>query len=400
MNIELLKNLLEYFDFKQFLASNPPLKLLTILGIMAAMAVAAHFLCAIIHRILVKMATARLTQSAGKKAAHEHGKVAANLRAYFDVALFSSVMKNAKWLLYMLICYWGSKSLNLGVLYAEAVDIIFTSLCTLFAISFIASFAPFEMDIYCRRRGTTLSQSQTRSLLPIIKGVIWATGLTFLLDNLGCHVATIIAGLGIVGVAVGLAGQAILSDFFSYLVLLIDRPFRIGDFIVLPDGRSGDILYMGPKTTRLRGLDGNEIICANSEMTKGVIVNQGNVSERMVTVEVGVAYTVAMPIVRKVPQVLREVIESFPQCTFQRACMLNFGAENYLFQLIYRVASDSEDIEEFMQIQSDVNLAFTEKMSEAGMTGAYPTESILFTSTSPLSVTNAPQTPAATQQQN
>ncbi len=215
--------------------------------------------------------------------------------------------------------------------------------------------------------------------MPIIKGIIWAIGLTFLLDNLGFHVSTIIAGLGIVGVAVGLAGQAILADFFSYIVILLDKPFRIGDHVELGDGRAGDVEYMGPKTTHLRNLDDDLIVCANSEMTKGTLINQGSIHERVVVVNIGVAYDTPVDLLKKMSDILREVVNSFPQCSFDRACLLSFGNSNLNFELLYLVSEQRGGIRDFMNTRSQVNIAILERFNNEGISMAYPTEHVLFT---------------------
>lgn len=225
----------------------------------------------------------------------------------------------------------------------------------------------------------TLQTSQSRSLMPIIKGVIWAIGLTFLLDNLGLHVSTIIAGLGIVGVAVGLAGQAILADFFSYIVILLDKPFKIGDYVELTDGRAGDVEYMGPKTTHLRNLNDDLIICANSEMTKGVLINQGSIHERIVIEQIGVDYSTPIEKLKNMSALLQEIVDSFSQCSFDRACLLSFGASNLQFQLIYLVSEQRDGIKAFMNTRSQVNIAILERFNKEGISMAFPTEHVYLT---------------------
>lgn len=400
MNVEVLaetwKQLLEYFDFRRFLADNSLLKLAFILVFVCALAAAVHLLSPWLQRRLESFTARRYhlgksgkSDKSGKTGGGERpgapegipgsgaeGPAALNA---MDFAMFERVFRNAKRLLYLGILSWGAHMLDFAPVYAAAVDAIFSVICTLAAILLVVSLVPFNLDLYMRRHGATLKTSHSRALLPIVEGVIWAVGLTFLLDNLGFHVSTIIAGLGIMGVAVGLAGQAILSDFFSYIVILLDKPFRIGDFVVLSNGKAGDVEYMGPKTTHLRSLDDDLIVCANSEMTKGVLVNQGNIRERPVILEIGVAFETPMSRVRRVPDILREVIESFPQCTFDRCCMLGFGEANYQFQLLYVVRQQPGGIRAFMLTRSDVNMAIQERLDAEQIPGAYQTSHVFLT---------------------
>lgn len=383
--MEILREWLSYINLGQFLKQNHPVTLIILGAIVFVLLVIAKFGCTFVRSRMEKWANAKPLHIKAQSGSEE--KIIQSM----DNDLFDKVIKETRDLLYVLIIFWGVRQLNLNQMYANLLSIIFFAWITWIAIKFLSVFVPFNLDIYLRRQGSTLDTSQTRSLLPIIKGIIWAAGLTFLLDNIGFHVSTIIAGLGIVGVAVGLAGQAILRDFFSYIVILLDKPFAIGDFVILSNGKCGQVTYIGPKTTRLLNLDDNVIVCANTEMTSGILENQGPISHREVTVEIGVAYAVPMETVRRVPAVLKEVINSFPQCSFERACMLKFGPANYVFQLIYHVLPQPGGIRQFMETQSEVNLAFTERMNKEGMGGAYPTETILLTHNNPLQIVGQTQ---------
>lgn len=375
--IDYLKYFIEYFDLKNFIANNHPLKLLAILGTMIALMVISYFVCEFLRKKIIKYALGRHKKDASGKEVREE------LQQSMDENLFTRVMKNARLLLYLLILGWGMHQVVIGPVYLSAINIIFTTLCTLAAIKFITTLIPFEMDLYMRKHGSTLNESQARSILPIVEGLIWAVSGTFLLDNLGLHVSTILAGLGVMGVAVGLAGQAILKDFFSYIVILLDKPFQVGDFVELPNGKSGSVEYVGPKTTRLLSLDGDTIICANSEMTTGVLVNQGSIREREVEITLGIAYANPMPVVRKFPDMIREVVNSFPQCRYERCCMTEFGTANFLFQLIYRVSPQPGGLTAFMMTQNDVNLAIQDMLNEKKIPGAFPTQTILLTDMTP-----------------
>ncbi|WP_165078223.1 MULTISPECIES: mechanosensitive ion channel family protein [unclassified Desulfovibrio] len=369
MNPETWKILLEYFDYRQFLHQNPPLRLACIFGIMLLALIAVHVFWPWAERKFEAFMERKYQTNTDAQGA-------AGVRA-MDFPMYERVMLHLKRLCYVGIVSWAARMLVLAPVYANALATLFSIVCTVIAIAFVAAFVPFNLDLYMRRHGETLKTSQSRSLMPIITGIIWAVGLTFLLDNLGFHVSTIVAGLGIMGVAVGLAGKAILEDFFSYIVILLDKPFRIGDHVELSNGKAGDVEYMGPKTTHLRNLEGDLIVCANSEMTTGVIVNLGNVNERPVVLELGVAFEMPLDVVRRVPDMLREVVESFPDCSYERACMLRFGSANYMFQLIYVV--HEPNIKRFQLTRSAVNLAIQQKLNDEHVLGAYPTTHMFMT---------------------
>ncbi len=372
MNAETIARLLEYVDMRQFFHDNPPLRLLALVGSVCVLLVIAHVICVIFQKKLEKVIVSGEQENAT-------GSGEEKPAPHIDIELFERVMKSTRLALYLLVFSWGLRQLVIGPIYEQIAHIFFAGLCIWAGIRFFTAFVPFNIDIYLRRRGDTLKTSQSRSLMPIVKGIIWAIGLTFLLDNLGFHVSTIIAGLGIVGVAVGLAGQAILADFFSYIVILLDKPFRIGDFVEIGEGKAGEVEYMGPKTTRLRNLDDDLIVCANAEMTKGILVNQGNIHEREVIIGIGVAYETPLATLKKLPDILRDVVNAFPQCSFDRACLLNFGDSALEFQLVYLVSQQRGGLRDYMNTRSQVNIAILEKFDEEGISIAYPTEHVFFT---------------------
>ena len=369
MNPETWKILLEYFNYRQFLHQNPPLTLACIFGAVCLGLAAVRVLWPWGERKFEAFMERKYQINASAQ-----GKAAVKT---MDFSMYERVMLHLKRFVYVGIVAWGAHMLVLPPVYANALNAIFNIICTVIAIAFVAAFVPFNLDLYMRRHGETLKTSQTRSLMPFITGLIWALGLTFLLDNLGFRVSSIVAGLGIMGVAVGLAGKAILEDFFSYIVILLDKPFRIGDHVELKSGKAGDVEYMGPKTTHLRSLEGDLIVCANSEMTTNTIVNLGSVSERPVVLELGVAFEMPLDVVKRVPDMLREAVEAFPACSFDRACMLSFGSANYMFQLIYVV--HEPDIKRFQMTRSEVNLAIQQKLNDEKVLGAYPTTHMFMT---------------------
>lgn len=373
MSPETIARLLEYFDLKGFFEANSPIRLAIIFCIMAVFGAIVHFVSGFIQRKLEKYVLAKEPINPDPREGPK-GSV-----KQMDVRLFERVIRNTRRVFYLIILYWGLSRLVIGPLYAEVVRTIFIGLCIWAGIEFFTAFVPFNIDLYLRRRGATLQTSKSRSLLPIIKGLIWAIGLTFLLDNLGFHVSTIIAGLGIVGVAVGLAGQAILADFFSYIVILLDKPFRIGDFVELDDGKCGDVEYMGPKTTHLRNLEDDLIVCANSMMTKGILINKGSIREREVVVQIGVAYDTPTDTLKRMPEILKAAVESVESCRFDRACLLSFGNSNLNYQLLYFVSGRREEIRAFMNIRSEVNVAILAAFNREGISMAFPTEHVLFT---------------------
>ncbi|MBM3293516.1 MAG: mechanosensitive ion channel family protein [Candidatus Aminicenantes bacterium] len=204
--------------------------------------------------------------------------------------------------------------------------------------------------------------------------VLWSALILLAFDNLGVKVTTLLAGLGVGGVAVALAVQNILGDLFASLSIILDKPFVIGDLIVIDDFR-GTIEHIGLKTTRVRSLSGEQLIFANSDLLKSRIRNFKRMAERRVVLTLGVVYQTPAEKLEALPRILREIIESRSGARFERAHFSSFGAYALDFEVVYWILSP--DYARFMDIQQAVNLAVFRRFQEEGIAFAYPTRRIL-----------------------
>lgn len=127
----------------------------------------------------------------------------------------------------------------------------------------------------------------------VSKIILWSLGLLFVLSNIGVDVTSLIAGLGIGGIAIALAAQNVLGDLFSSLAIYFDRPFEVGDFIVTGD-ISGTVKKVGIKTTRIKALSGEEVIIPNKDLTDSRIQNYKRMTERRVAFTIGVEYDLSL----------------------------------------------------------------------------------------------------------
>src|SRR5688572_4198135 len=145
---------------------------------------------------------------------------------------------------------------------------------------------------------------QVRGIILILNGILWTIGLIFLFDNLGFNVTAVLTGLGVGGIAIALAAQTILGDLFNYFVIFFDKPFELGDFIIVDD-KMGTVEYIGLKTTRVRSLQGEQIIFANSNLTNSRIHNYKKMVERRVLFKLAVVYDTERQKLEKIPQMMK-----------------------------------------------------------------------------------------------
>lgn len=229
------------------------------------------------------------------------------------------------------------------------------------------------MSYLSRQENGAERQKQVSGVMIIVSVVIWILGIVFLLDNWGFDVTAIITGLGIGGIAIALATQHILGDLFSYFVILFDRPFEVGDFIVVQD-KSGTIEYIGIKTTRLRSITGEQLVCSNTDLTNSRVHNFKRMERRRIVFKIGVTYQTPADQLSRIGAMVEEVIGSVEGITFDRAHFASFGDSSLVFECVYFVATG--DYTFYMNVQQEVNLRLFRKFESEGIEFAYPTQTI------------------------
>jgi small-conductance mechanosensitive channel len=282
--------------------------------------------------------------------------------------------KNTVPLLYYGVFYVATRSLVLPSALGKAIDVIGVVLLTLLSIRLISGLVVYILEQYCIKEADPEKQRGFKGMMPAIKVVIWGLGILFLLDNLGFKVSTVIAGLGIGGVAVALAAQAVLGDLFSYVSILMDRPFETGDFIILGDEHLGTVEHIGIKTTRIRSLGGEQIVLSNSDLTSSRIKNYKRMQKRRVVFQLGVTYQTSSDRLKEIPGVIKGTIIGIEGTTFDRAHFFNYGDFSLNFEVVYYVLSS--DYNKYMDIQQAINLAIYEEFEKRGIEFAYPTQTL------------------------
>ncbi|HBA65800.1 MAG TPA: hypothetical protein DCZ48_06430 [Methylococcaceae bacterium] len=203
--------------------------------------------------------------------------------------------------------------------------------------------------------------------------LLWAVALLLILQNIGIDITALIAGLGIGGIAVALALQRILSDLFASLSIVLDKPFVIGDFVNFGD-YFGTIEHIGIKTTRLRSLTGEQIICANGELLDTRIRNYKRMQERRVVFKIGVVYDTPYEQLQRIPAMIKAIIEAQENTRFDRAHFAQYGNFSLDFEIVYYVLSP--DYALYMDKQQAINLDIYQQFQQESIEFAYPTQSL------------------------
>lgn len=203
--------------------------------------------------------------------------------------------------------------------------------------------------------------------------LLYAVVLLVALENFGIDVTALVAGLGIGGIAIALALQNILGDLFASLSIVLDKPFVVGDFLIMEE-YLGTVEQIGLKTTRIRSLSGEQIIFSNSDLLKSRIRNYKRMFERRVVFGFGVIYQTPKELLADIPGVVKEIIESLDDTRFDRAHFKEFGNSSLNFEVVYYVLLADYNV--YMDRQQSINLAIFDRFAEMGVEFAYPTQTL------------------------
>ena len=223
--------------------------------------------------------------------------------------------------------------------------------------------------------------AMVRSMTWLVRLMIWTATLLFVLDNLGINVTAFVASIGIGGIAIALAAQSVLGDVFSGFAILVDKPFQVGDFIVVGD-LLGTVEHVGFKTTRILSLSGEQLIFSNSDLTSSRIRNYGRMRERRVQCNVGVIYQTSAENVKAIPPMIKRIIEEHQHVRFDRAHFKGFGDFALTYEFVFWVLTP--DYNAFMDLKQSINFRLIEEFQKAGIKFAYPTQQLYMTTTEPV----------------
>jgi small-conductance mechanosensitive channel len=227
-------------------------------------------------------------------------------------------------------------------------------------------------------RAQKLRKDTNHHLLFILKRVIQAAVYIFAflvaLTVFNIDLSGIVVGLGVGGIAIALALQNVLTDVFSAFSIYFDRPFKIGDFIVVGD-YMGTVKKIGIKSTRLQLLQGEELIISNKELTGTKVRNFRKLEKRRVTFTIGVDCSTPSEKLEKIPAIVEGIISTLESTEFERAHFSEFGDFSHKFLTVYYMKTN--DYMKYMDTQQKINLAILDAFEKEGIKLAFPTQTII-----------------------
>ncbi len=226
---------------------------------------------------------------------------------------------------------------------------------------------------------TSSKKSAVKNAVSLIKfftrSAIWSIALLLCIENIGVDITALVAGLGIGGIAIALAAQNILGDLFASLAIVLDKPFEIDDYIVVGD-MSGTVEQIGIKTTRIRALSGEELVCSNADLLSSRVRNYRRMRERRALINIGVVYQTPYKSLTKIPNFIEEIIQEAENARFERANFKSLGDSSLLFEVVFYISVPGNDYAEYMNIIQNINYAIFKKFEDEKIDFAYPTQTL------------------------
>ncbi|HEX5092149.1 MAG TPA: mechanosensitive ion channel family protein [Burkholderiales bacterium] len=292
-----------------------------------------------------------------------------------DDALVASARATSLVLLFPLALYAGASALHLPARLDQLLhNVAMVAVVAQFALwvnRWLLQWLALRAEA---ARSVDPAATTTVNLLGFVgRVVVWAMALLLALDQLGFNVTALVAGLGIGGIAVALAVQNILGDLFASMAIVLDKPFQVGDFIVVGD-LAGSVEKVGLKTTRVKSLSGEQLVFANAQLLGSQIRNYKRMQERRIAFAIGVTYETPLEKLRALGGWLKAAVEAQPGVRFDRAHFKEYADFSLHYEIVYYVLSP--DYNQYMDVQQAINLAIFEKLSAEGVKFAYPTRTL------------------------
>jgi small-conductance mechanosensitive channel len=328
-------------------------------GVALSITIGALFLIYVFKQIIVKRIT-RLT---------------ARTETYWDDAVAEVLAKTHFLFLFIIALFFGSLSLEVSDNVRQGIHAVTAIALILQGGRWINHLIVFLLrrDLDRRRAHDPASVATVTAAVFVARLLLWSVVVLLALDNVGVDITALVAGLGVGGVAVALAVQNILGDLFASLSIVLDKPFAVGDFLIIGD-LMGSVEYVGLKTTRLRSLSGEQLIFSNTDLLGSRIRNYGRMHERRVVFNIGVTYQTPHNKLAEIPGMIQKAIEEQDNVRFDRSHFQKYGDFSLNFETVYYVLSPDYNL--YMDIQQAINLRIHELFEQQNIEFAYPTQTL------------------------
>ena len=282
-----------------------------------------------------------------------------------------------RWPDYQLLAFYvATRYLERSAAFDKALLAVLLVVFTYRAITMAQALITYWLNKIASQRqlSETARLSVVNSTQIILRTLVWVAAVLFVLDNMGVNISSVLAGLGIGGVAVALASQAILGDLFNFFVILLDKPFTVGDFIITDTAVCGTVEKLGLKSVHIRNLSGEILVVSNSKLLAMEVKNYQHMRRRRVVLKTAVVYKTPIAKLKLIPGIIKEAVLAPGGTTFDRCNLSNLGDFSVDFETVYYM--EDPDYNLFMSAKEKLLQSIIERFGKEGIEFAYPTRTV------------------------
>jgi small-conductance mechanosensitive channel len=257
---------------------------------------------------------------------------------------------------------------NVLFTYATPIVVVFI------IVQSLQQFVDYGMQKLAKDKKQETEGSVVKVLGRIFRGVLWALAFVYIISLFGVDVTTVVASFGVMGIVLGFGLQHILSDIFASFSIFFDKPFEVGDFIIVGDNL-GVVKNVGIRSTRIQSLWGHEVVISNQELTSTRINNYKKLERRRVQFNFGVVYDTPSEKLEKVLKITEEVVNKIELAELDRVHFKKYGDYSLEFEVVYYI--DSPDYNIYMDIQQEINFSLKKRFEKEEIRFAYPTQTVI-----------------------
>ncbi|MBM3231078.1 mechanosensitive ion channel family protein [Candidatus Peregrinibacteria bacterium] len=288
----------------------------------------------------------------------------------FDDLLLCSIGKVQVWFCFFLAFFLAVHHLDMPIGVRAALRALLLISVTVQSIFIAEGIIAELIDRFIDRDG---KPGIPRVLSVLLRITLWSVGILLILGNLGINITSLLAGLGIGGIAMSLALQSVIADLFSAFSIAVDKPFEEGDYVVIGAHR-GYIRRIGLKSTRIESLQGEEVIVSNNELVTTRVQNFKRLQHRRTEFNLSLRYDTPPEKLQKVRTMIRNIIDSDKEADFDRANVRTFGDSGLRCEVVYFAKHNNYN--QAVNIQERITIEILRKLKEEGIGLAFPTMTV------------------------
>jgi len=316
-------------------------------------------------------------------AIHRLEKLAKKSKTTWD-DLIIEFLKEINWFFYLVLAlYIGMRTLTLPETVNKIAYYVLVIFIGFYLAKGISKAIEHFVQIQIKKRGdkqgidTDGDGKANTSMMKVFgilaKIIVWTIVLLMILSNFGIEITPLVASLGIGGIAIALALQAVLGDLFGAFVIYFDKPFKEGDFIIIGNDM-GIVEHIGIKSTRIKTLQGQELVVSNKELTSTRINNYKRMQKRRIQFSFGVQYDTGTKKLQKIKKIVKDIFEKVEEADLDRVHFKEFADSSLNYEVVYYV--NTSDYNKYMDVQEEINMRLYKEFEKAKISFAFPTRTI------------------------